>query len=127
MCEYLNKWFWIKDRSGILDPVARDQWFIRGWEALQCIEEKEDSVVLCYRNSSRILPTLKSVLEERPAPSFLPNEKVRVIKKDLYAVVKQYLWHYNDQYYYYMLADENGKPLKKRYKADDLEKVESAK
>ena len=81
MTEYLNKWFWIKDRSGILDPVARDQWFIRGWEALQCIEEKEDSVVLCYRNSSRIHPTLKSVLEERPAPSFLPNEKVRVIKK----------------------------------------------
>ena len=127
MTEYLNKWFWIKDRSGILDPVARDQWFIRGWEALQCIEEKEDSVVLCYRNSSRILPTLKSVLEERPAPSFLSNEKVRVIKKDLYAIVKQYLWHYNDQYYYYMLADENGKMLKKRYMADELEKVESSK
>lgn len=81
MSEYLNKWFWIKKRDGILDAVGRDQWFIRGWESLQCIEEKEDSLILCYRNSSRIIQVLKSALEERPAPAFLPNDKVRIVKK----------------------------------------------
>ncbi len=127
MSEYLNKWFWIKDREGILDPALRDQWFIRGWEVLQCIEEKEDSLILNYRNSSKILPTLKSAVEERPAPVFLPNDKVKIIKKDIFAVVKEYLWHYNDQYYYYTLANENGKTLKKRYMEDELEKVEPTK
>lgn len=81
MNKYLNKWFWIKKRDGILDEVARGQWFIRGWEVLQCIEEKKDSVILCYRNNSMILQVLKSALEERPAPAFLPNDNVRIVKK----------------------------------------------
>ncbi len=127
MSEYLNKWFWIKKRDGILDAVARDQWFIRGWESLQCIEEKEDSLILCYRNSSRIIRVLKSALEERPAPAFLPNDKVRIVKKNIHAIVRQYLWHYKDHYYYYMLVDKNGKMLKKRYMADELEKEASSK
>lgn len=127
MNKYLNKWFWIKNRDGILDPVLRNQWFIRGWESLQCIEEKEDSLILCYRNSSQIIPTLKSAIEERPAPAFLPNDKVRILKKASRAIVKQYFWHYKKQYYYYMLSDEKGKMFKKRYMADELEKVEDGK
>ncbi len=122
MNKYLNKWFWIKKRDGILDEVARGQWFIRGWEVLQCIEEKKDSVILCYRNNSMILQVLKSALEERPAPAFLPNDNVRIVKKNIYAVVWQYLWHYKKHYYYYTLVDKNGKMLKKRYIADELEK-----
>lgn len=54
---------------------------IRGREVLQCIEEKEASIVPCYRNNSKILSALKNAVKERPAPSFLPNEKVRVVKK----------------------------------------------
>ncbi len=81
MNKYLNKWFWIKKRDGILDAIARGQWFIRGWEVLQCIEEKKDSAILCYRNNSMIIQVLKSALEERPAPAFLPNDNVRIVKK----------------------------------------------
>ncbi len=122
MNKYLNKWFWIKKRDGILDAIARGQWFIRGWEVLQCIEEKKDSAILCYRNNSMIIQVLKSALEERPAPAFLPNDNVRIVKKNIYAIVRQYLWHYKKHYYYYMLVDKNGKMLKKRYIADELEK-----
>lgn len=68
-----------------------------------------------------ILQVLKSALEERPAPAFLPNDNVRIVKKNIYAVVWQYLWHYK-KHYYYTLVDKNGKMLKKRYIADELEK-----
>lgn len=127
MSEYLNKWFWIKDQNGILNAQERELWYPHGWNSLQCTEEKKDALTLFYASENIIIHAKKDCVEERPAPTFLYGDSVLIIKKQNKASVKYAVWHYNDQYYYYMLADENGKPLKKRYMADELEKLEAVK
>lgn len=127
MCEYLNKWFWIKDLDGILDSQECELWRTRHWNSLQCIGDNNDVLTLFYADKDITIHAKKDCVEERPAPKFIHGDIVLITKKQIRATVKHSIWHFNDHYYYYHVIDENGKTLKKRYMADELEKVESVK
>ncbi len=127
MTEYLNKWFWIKDLDGILDLQERELWCKRHWNSLQCIGDNNDALTLFYASKNITIHARKDCVEERPAPKFVHGDVVLITKKHIQATVEKSIWHFNDCYYYYHVVDENGKMLKKRYMADELEKMETAK
>lgn len=127
MNDCMNKWFWIKDLDGILDSQERELWSKRHWNSLQCVGDNNDVLTLFYASGNITLHAKKECVEERPAPKFVHGDVVLITKKQIRATVKYSIWHFNDHYYYYHVVDENGKMLKKRYMADELEKVEPAK
>lgn len=127
MSEFLNKWFWIKNRDGILDPKERAFWSIRGINSLKCVGEDNDILILYYPNKTITIHCKKDCVEERPAPYFLTGDTVCITKKNITAVLKYSVWHFKGHYYFYHLVDQNGKLLKKRYMADELIKLEKSK
>ena len=116
-----------KKSDGILDSQEREIWSPYGWNSLQCVDENDDVLTLFYASGNITIHAKKDCVEERPAPAFLYGDSVIITKKQIKASVKYAIWHFNDHYYYYHVVDENGKMLKKRYMADELEKLESAK
>ncbi len=127
MSEYLNKWFGIKNLEGIPNSQEREIWYIYSWNSVQCIDESDGLLTLYYVDRDITIHAKNDAVEERPAPVFLHDDTVLITRKQLKAVVKYTIWHFNGHYYYYILADEKGKMLKKRYMADELEILEKAK
>lgn len=58
---------------------------------------------------------------QRPTPDYVWDQPVFVPSKGVHATIKSICWHYKDKCYFYHVIGENGKKLKKRYYADDLE------
>lgn len=127
MSEYLNKWFWIKRRDHIPNKEERDYLELRFNVILKCIGEKNDLLELYYHKRSKILHAYKADVVERPAPDLLSKDIVLIKKHNLKATVECFVWHFNDERYYYYLIDAKGKSMKKRYYIEELEKLEADK
>lgn len=84
------------------------------------IDAETASVVeIAFKNFHAIVP--KAGLRHRVAPAFSWGDHVYIASKGIHAVIDDICWHFRDEYYYYYLVHE-GKLLKKRYFAQDLEK-----
>lgn len=79
-------------------------------------------LVLQYRDSTYLADP--EGFWRRPTPDFTWDQPVTVRSKDIKANVELICWHYNDERYFYHVVGEDGKRLKKRYFAEDLEPCE---
>lgn len=60
---------------------------------------------------------------QRPTPNFMHGQAVFVPSKGVKAHVRSICWHYKEERYFYHVVGEDGKKLKKRYYAEDLEAI----
>lgn len=88
---------------------------------MHCIG-KQDNFLILDDNGTRYLAD-PSGYWQRPAPDFVYGQKVFVPSKGVKAIVHAICWHYKEERYFYHVIDEDGKKLKKRYYANDLEAI----
>jgi len=60
-----------------------------------------------------------------PEPTFHIGQRVRVVPNDHNrtahrGTVRDHIWHYKDECWYYYLSGETGRKISKRYAAEDL-------
>lgn len=80
--------------------------------------ERDGALEVDFKGSHAIVPS--DGLWRRPTPPFAWGEPVYVASKDMHAQIEDICWHFNEERYYFYLTCE-GKPVKKRYYADELE------
>lgn len=61
---------------------------------------------------------------QRPTPDYTWDQPVFVPSKGVRATIKSICWHYKDERYFYYVIGEDGKKLKKRYYAEELEEID---
>ncbi|MBO7131595.1 MAG: hypothetical protein J6V65_05585 [Fibrobacterales bacterium] len=125
MSNYIGKWYWIKHPEHIPDEEQRRYYDPgHGWAVLVCVAEQGDLLDLQMEDGYRIQAKIED-LEPRPTPAFLKGDRVRIVSKDRVVNVEGAYWHFKDERYFYHLVDENGKMMKKRYFAEELQKEEA--
>lgn len=80
--------------------------------------ENDGKLDISYKSARAAVPA--DGLWSRPEPPFSWGDKVYVPSKDMHAAIEDICWHFKEErYFFYLTCD--GKPVKKRYFADDLE------
>jgi len=120
MSSYLNKWGCISFVKYVL-PTSQSEFArnARSGVTMHCITEMEDRLELQYKEERYWVD--KQAFCERPAPDFVWGECVMIPSKGLVGDISEICWHNNEQRYFYHLVSE-GRKLKKRYYASELER-----
>lgn len=114
---FINTWGYTLEEENIF-PDDRALYNIGA--TVKCIAEDNDYVTCIL--DSKTIRILKSGYNTRKAPDFDWSNSVKIKAKDIVAQVDLICWHYNEERYFYHLKSD-GKKLKKRYYADELELV----
>jgi len=89
---------------------------------MRCDGIEDGYLVLRYRNETFLADP--EGYWRRPTPDYTWDQPVFVPSKGVRATIKSICWHYKDEHYFYYVVGENGKKLKKRYYAEDLEAID---
>lgn len=84
-------------------------------------QSSDDNVVVLSFKGNKICAERKG-FRRRPTPDFLWREHVRVVGTDVVATIGEICWHYHDHCYFYLL-EQDGRQLRKRYFASELERI----
>ena len=126
MSDCIGKWFWIRLTTSIPDETERAYYYpSHSWGILLCVAENGDLLDLRLQDGFTIHSVKKENATPRPTPAFLKGDRVRIVSKDRVVNVEGAYWHFKDERYFYHLVDENGKMMKKRYFAEELQKEEA--
>lgn len=87
---------------------------------MPCVAQDEGSLTLDCRGAFtvRVLP---GSFVPRETPDFVWGQPVRITAKGVDATVSEICWHGNEGRYFYHVVDTDGRRLKKRYWAEELE------
>lgn len=125
MSNHIGKWFWIRSENSIPDETERSYYYpSHGWGVLLCVAENDGLLDLKLQDGFTIHRVKEEDATPRPAPAFRKGDHVRIISKNRVVDVEGAYWHFKDERYFYHLVDENGKMMKKRYLAEELEPAE---
>ncbi len=89
---------------------------------LNCLKSENGVLTLKYKDYE--FQALEEGFDKWSEPEFRWGDCVFIKSKDKNAHVDAICWHRKDKKYFYMLLDENNKKIKKRYYADELEKLD---
>lgn len=82
----------------------------------------EEGDIITMYTPERTMQFFKREFHVYETPDFSWGDKVRIIDKNIEGEISSFFWHFKtNQYFYFIKA--NGKILKKRYRALDLEKL----
>lgn len=88
---------------------------------MRCVDEQDGFLVLDDRGTKYLANP--AGYWRRPTPDFVYGQRVFVPSKDAEATIHTICWHYKEERYFYYVVGEDGKKLKKRYHAEDLEAI----
>lgn len=122
MDSYIGSWGCVHEASYIApkDQSAFEANLAAG-VTMHCIGEENGFLVLNDMGTRYL--TDPAGYWRRPTPDFVYGQKVFVPSKGVKAFVRSICWHHKEKCYFYHVVGEDGKKLKKRYYADDLEAI----
>ncbi|MDO4848404.1 MAG: hypothetical protein Q4B45_01335 [Coriobacteriia bacterium] len=122
MNKLVNSWGCVH-RSRFITPTSQEAFERERMTGatMRCVGIEDGYLVLRYRDETFLASP--EGYWQRPAPDYTWDQPVFVPSKGVRATIKSICWHYKDERYFYHVIGEDGKKLKKRYYAEDLEAI----